>query len=81
MPKSREVSFSTSGSDSDGEIETKAKRKKPREAGQETKQWREFQARRLIQEHRGKRCISLSPEQWIQLKDQISETDDAIKLI
>lgn len=29
----------------------------------------------------GKKGISLNPEQWNQLKDQISEIDDAIKRI
>ncbi|XP_074526675.1 SUB1 regulator of transcription b [Halichoeres trimaculatus] len=120
MPKSKEVLSSTSGSDSDSEVESKAKKrktsapekpaKKPK-SGESSKpsgsskeggddnmfqigkmryvSVRDFKGKVLIdireywmndgEMRPGKKGISLNPEQWNQLKDQISEIDDAIK--
>ncbi|XP_063067312.1 SUB1 regulator of transcription a [Engraulis encrasicolus] len=124
MPKSKEVLSSTSGSDSDSEVDTKAKRKrsvtpekssKKQKGGESSKasgasksssskkddnmfqigkmryvSVRDFKGKVLIdireywidQEGEmkpGRKGISLNPEQWSQLKDQISEIDDAVK--
>ncbi|XP_077457639.1 SUB1 regulator of transcription a [Stigmatopora argus] len=125
MPKSKEVLSSTSGSDSNSDVETKAKRKKsaaaqkpaakkPKtesgKAGGSSKgdsntedsmfqigrmryvSVREFKGKVLVDIREywtnqdgdmkpGKRGIALNPEQWNQLKDQISEIDEAIKRV
>ncbi|NP_001290615.1 activated RNA polymerase II transcriptional coactivator p15 [Esox lucius] len=129
MPKSKEILSSTSGSDSDSEVETKPKKKKPssppekpaakkqktsgessrpggssKAANSKTEDGmfqigrmryvsvREFKGKCLIDIREywmnqdgdmkpGKKGISLNPEQWNQLKDQISDIDDAIKRI
>ncbi|XP_008333973.1 activated RNA polymerase II transcriptional coactivator p15-like [Cynoglossus semilaevis] len=125
MPKSKEVLSSTSGSDSDSEVEKKAKRKKPSvqekpskkaKSGESSKPGgssggsgngddnmfqigkmryvsvREFKGKVLIDIREywmnpngemkpGKKGISLNPEQWNQLKDQMSDIDDAMKRI
>ncbi|KAM9810738.1 SUB1 regulator of transcription b [Neosynchiropus ocellatus] len=125
MPKSKEVLSSTSGSDSDNEVETKAKRKKPStpekpvkkpKSGESSKpessskqsnkdgdnmfqigkmryvSVRDFKGKCLIDIREywmnqdgemkpGKKGISLNPEQWSQLKEQMSDIDDAIKRI
>jgi len=124
MPKSKEVLSSTSGSESDSEPETKAKRKKSsapekpankkQKSGESSKpsgsakpsgggddnmfqigkmrfvSVRDFKGKSLIDIREywmnsdgemkpGKKGISLNPEQWNQLKEQISEIDDALK--
>ncbi|XP_062399209.1 SUB1 regulator of transcription b [Sardina pilchardus] len=124
MPKSKEVLSSTSGSDSDSEVEKKAKRKKPsapekpakkQKSGGETSRAggssradgnkddnlfqigkmryvsvRDFKGKVLIDVREywmdqagemkpGKKGISLNPEQWNQLKEQMSDIDDAIR--
>ncbi|KAK2871375.1 hypothetical protein Q8A67_023902 [Cirrhinus molitorella] len=123
MPKSKEVLSSTSGSDSDSEVDTKAKRKKQatpekpskkQKSGETSKvssaskgssskndnmfqigkmryvSVRDFKGKVLIdireywmdQEGEmkpGRKGISLNPEQWNQLKEQISEIDDAVR--
>ncbi|XP_060931382.1 activated RNA polymerase II transcriptional coactivator p15-like [Limanda limanda] len=124
MPQSKEVLSSTSGSDSDSVVETKAKKKKPSvqqkpamkpKSGESSKPGgsskasnsdddmfqigkmryvsvRDFKGKVLIdiieywmnqdgEMKTGKKGISLNPIQWNQLKDQISEIDDAIKRI
>ncbi|XP_049572550.1 SUB1 regulator of transcription b [Syngnathus scovelli] len=125
MPKSKEMLSTTSGSDSDGDIETKAKKKKSSAPGKMAKRpnsgesvkpggsskgnsntgdnmfqigrmryvsVRDFKGKVLIDIREywtnpdgdmkpGKKGIALNPEQWNQLKDQISEIDDAIKSI
>ncbi|KAJ8005591.1 hypothetical protein DPEC_G00119530 [Dallia pectoralis] len=128
MPKSKEILSSTSGSDSDSEVETKPKKKKssaPPEKPAAKKQKtsgeasgpggsskassktedgmfqiartrfvsvREFKGKCLIDIREywmnqdgdmkpGKKGISLNPEQWNQLKDQIPDIDNAIKRI
>ncbi|XP_041955632.1 SUB1 regulator of transcription b [Alosa pseudoharengus] len=124
MPKSKEVLSTTSGSDSDSEVEKKAKRKKPsvpekpakkQKSGGETSKAggssradgnkddnlfqigkmryvsvRDFKGKVLIDVREywmdqagemkpGKKGISLNPEQWNQLKEQMSDIDDAIR--
>ncbi|NP_001002505.1 SUB1 regulator of transcription b [Danio rerio] len=122
MPKSKEVLSSTSGSESDGDAETKVKRKKPstpekpakkQKSGESSKpsgsaktekssdnmfqigklryvSVRDFKGKVLIDIREywmdqagemkpGKKGISLNPEQWSQLKEQMSDIDDAIK--
>ncbi|KAJ3604577.1 hypothetical protein NHX12_029317 [Muraenolepis orangiensis] len=123
MPKSKEVLSSTSGSESDGEVEPKGKRKKQsapekvakKPKGGETSQAggsakssskaddnmfqigkmryvsvRDFKGKVLVDIREywmnqdgemkpGKKGISLNPEQWTQLKEQISEIDEAMK--
>ncbi|XP_006626799.1 SUB1 regulator of transcription b [Lepisosteus oculatus] len=125
MPKSKEVVSTSSGSDSDSEVEKKAKRKKPatpekpakkQKSGESSRAGassrsgsdkdenmfqigkmryvsvRDFKGKVLIdireywmdQEGEmkpGKKGIALNPEQWNQLKEQISEIDDAVKRI
>ncbi|XP_059400374.1 activated RNA polymerase II transcriptional coactivator p15-like [Carassius carassius] len=125
MPKSKEVLSSTSGSDSDSEVDTKAKRKKhatPEKPSKKQKSGetstvssasknssskndnmfqigkmryvsvRDFKGKVLIdireywmdQEGEmkpGRKGISLNPEQWNQLKEQMSEIDDAVRRI
>ncbi|KAJ8405565.1 hypothetical protein AAFF_G00315450 [Aldrovandia affinis] len=124
MPKSKEVLSSSSGSASDSEVETKAKRKKPSAPEKPAKKpksgessrgggsskgdnkddnmfqigkmryvsVRDFKGKVLIdireywmdQEGEmkpGRKGISLNPEQWSQLKEQMSDIDDAVKRI
>ncbi|XP_012683978.1 SUB1 regulator of transcription b [Clupea harengus] len=123
MPKSKEVLSTTSGSDSDSEVEKKAKRKKasvPEKPAKKQKSGessraggsskpdgnkddnlfqigkmryvsvRDFKGKCLIDIREywmdqsgemkpGKKGISLNPEQWTQLKEQMSDIDDAIR--
>ncbi|KAG5841160.1 SUB1 regulator of transcription b [Anguilla rostrata] len=122
MPKSKEDLSSSPGSDSDSEVETKAKRKKPSEPEKPAKKpkpgessrggasskgdsnednmfqigkmryvtVRDFKGKVLIDIREywtdqagemkpGKKGISLSAEQWMQLKEQMSDIDDAVK--
>ncbi|XP_016852053.1 activated RNA polymerase II transcriptional coactivator p15 isoform X2 [Anolis carolinensis] len=124
MPKSKElVSSSSSGSDSDREIDTGDKRKKPvpqekpvkkQKTGESSKgaasskqssnkdenmfqigkmryvSVRDFKGKVLIdireywmdQEGEmkpGRKGISLNPEQWSQLKEQITDIDEAVR--
>uniref|UniRef100_A0A096M1I4 Activated RNA polymerase II transcriptional coactivator p15 n=1 Tax=Poecilia formosa TaxID=48698 RepID=A0A096M1I4_POEFO len=120
MPKSKEVLSSTSGSDSDSEVETKTNlfsasvhklthelKGESSKPGSSSKgsgdgdnmfqigkmryvSVRDFKGKVLIDIREywmnqdgemkpGKKGISLNPEQWNQLKEQISEIDDAVK--
>ncbi|XP_053466624.1 SUB1 regulator of transcription b [Ictalurus furcatus] len=123
MPKSKEVLSSTSGSDSESDAETKAKRKKTSKVEKPAKKQkggesskpsgssksdnnagdnmfqigkmryvsvRDFKGKVLIDVREywmdqagemkpGKKGISLNPEQWNQLKEQMSDIDDAIR--
>lgn len=126
MPKSKEMLSSTSGSDSDSEVDTKPKTKRKKAAsperpakkqkgGESSKAGgsskpqnsktddnmfqigkmryvsvRDFKGKCLIDIREywinqdgemkpGKKGIALNPEQWSQLKDQMSEIDDAVK--
>ncbi|XP_064410153.1 SUB1 regulator of transcription b [Latimeria chalumnae] len=124
MPKSREaLSTTSSGSESDSEVDKKVKRKKQATPEKSTKKQRtgessksgsskasgdkgdnnmfqigkmryvnvrEFKGKVLIdireywmdQEGEmkpGRKGISLNPEQWNQLKEQMSDIDDAIR--
>uniref|UniRef100_A0A3Q1EFL5 Uncharacterized protein n=1 Tax=Acanthochromis polyacanthus TaxID=80966 RepID=A0A3Q1EFL5_9TELE len=81
MPKSKEVPSSTSGSDSDSEVETNANRTEPnapdKPGSRNGDDNIDFKGEVLtdIRERKG------YPEQWNQLKDQISEIDDATKRV
>ncbi|XP_072288833.1 activated RNA polymerase II transcriptional coactivator p15-like [Eucyclogobius newberryi] len=126
MPKSKEMLSSTSGSESDSEVETKAKKKrssapekpaaKKPKTGESSKppaasksssssktednmfqigkmryvSVRDFKGKVLIDVREywmnqdgemkpGKKGIALNPEQWNQLKEQISDIDEAIR--
>ncbi|KAM4049918.1 activated RNA polymerase II transcriptional coactivator p15 isoform 1-T3 [Anomaloglossus baeobatrachus] len=127
MPKSKElVSSSSSGSESDSEVDQKAKRKKQppsekekpakkQKSGESSKgsasskqsssnqddnmfqigkmryvSVRDFKGKVLVDIREyfmdnqgemkpGRKGISLNPEQWNQLKDQMSDIDDAIR--
>ncbi|KAJ8245757.1 hypothetical protein COCON_G00235110 [Conger conger] len=122
MPKSKDDLSSSPGSESDSEVETKAKRKKPNAPEKPAKKpktgessrggasskgdskddnmfqigrmryvtVRDFRGKVLIDIREywtdpsgemkpGKKGISLNPEQWSQLKEQISDIDDAVK--
>ncbi|KAI2660029.1 Activated RNA polymerase II transcriptional coactivator p15 [Labeo rohita] len=70
MPKSKEVLSSTSGSDSDSEVDTK---------GKVLIDIREYWMDQEGEMKPGRKGISLNPEQWNQLKEQISEIDDAVR--
>ncbi|EHH54183.1 SUB1-like protein [Macaca fascicularis] len=94
MPKSKElVSSSSSGSDSDSEVDKKLKRKKqvaPQIGKMRYVSVRDFKGKVLIDIREywmdpegemkpGRKGISLNPEQWSQLKEQISDIDDAVR--
>uniref|UniRef100_A0A8C6TGR0 Activated RNA polymerase II transcriptional coactivator p15 n=1 Tax=Neogobius melanostomus TaxID=47308 RepID=A0A8C6TGR0_9GOBI len=123
MPKSKEMLSSTSGSESDSDVDTKKKKKssdkppaKKAKSGESSKpaaaskssssnkpednmfqigkmryvSVREFKGKILVDIREywtnpdgemkpGKKGISLNPEQWNQLKEQISDIDDAIR--
>ncbi|KAA8592833.1 hypothetical protein FQN60_018288 [Etheostoma spectabile] len=85
MPKSKEVLSSTSGSDSDSEVETKIGKMRYVSVrdfkGKVLIDIREYWMNQDGEMKPGKKGISLNPEQWNQLKDQISEIDDAMKRI
>ncbi|XP_017744938.1 PREDICTED: activated RNA polymerase II transcriptional coactivator p15 isoform X1 [Rhinopithecus bieti] len=84
MPKSKElVSSSSSGSDSDSEVDKKIGKMRYVSV-------RDFKGKVLIDIREywmdpegemkpGRKGISLNPEQWSQLKEQISDIDDAVR--
>ncbi|KAG9488382.1 hypothetical protein GDO78_007931 [Eleutherodactylus coqui] len=84
MPKSKElVSSSSSGSESDSEVDQKIGKMRYVSVrdfkGKVLVDIREYFMDNQGEMKPGRKGISLNPEQWNQLKEQMSDIDDAIR--